>query len=182
MAVDNKVLGQFDLMGISPAPRGVPQIEVTFDIDANGVVNVSAKDKATGKEQQITIQSSSGLTDKDIQKMVKDAEIFAEEDKKKKDLVVGKNEAESTINLTEKAISDLGTNITAEEKEQAQKEISEVRTAIQSDDITIINTAHDSLKKTQAKLSEKHYKQQMEERNKSTGSTSSGSSNTNEEK
>jgi len=177
MANDNKVLGQFDLHGIPAAPRGVPQIEVTFDIDANGIVNVSAKDKSTGKEQIITIQSSSGLSEKDIEKMVKDAELFAEEDKKKKELVVTKNEAEATMHLTEKAISDLGTNITQEEKESANTEITSCRSAIQSDDIAKINEAHEVLKRTQAKLSEKVYKTGMEERQKKEG----GSSGNNEQ-
>src|SRR5471032_180501 len=102
MAADNKVLGQFDLMGIPSAPRGMPQIEVTFDIDANGIVNVSAKDKATGKEQQIRIQASGGLSDADIERMVKDAEAHATEDKRKRELVDAKNHAESLIHTTEK--------------------------------------------------------------------------------
>lgn len=181
MAADNKLLGNFDLMGVPPAPRGVPQIEVTFDIDANGIVNVSAKDKSTGKEQQITIQSSSGLTDKDIEKMVKDAERYAEEDKKKKELVVAKNEAESTIHLTEKAISDLGTTLEQGEKDSANSEISELRKAIQNDSIEEINTSHETLKKTQAKLSERYYKQQMEERNKN-NNTSNNNNNEEEPK
>ena len=105
MAADNKLLGQFDLVGLPPAPRGVPQIEVTFDIDANGIVNVHAKDKGTGKEQQIRIQASGGLTEADIQRMVKDAEAHAEEDKKRKAQVEAKNHAETSIHATEKALS-----------------------------------------------------------------------------
>src|SRR5258706_5057267 len=104
MAADNKVLGQFDLMGIPPAPRGMPQIEVTFDIDANGIVNVSAKDKATGKEQQIRIQASGGLSEADIQKMVKDAEAHAEDDKKRKALAAAKNNGIALIHATDKAL------------------------------------------------------------------------------
>jgi len=169
IAVHNKLLGQFELTGIPPAPRGIPQIDVTFDIDANGIVNVSAKDKATNREQQITIQSSSGLSAQDIEKMIKDAEKFADEDKKRKDLVTAKNEIESTIHLTEKAISDLGETVSSSEKEEAQTLITEARSAIQSDDITNIQTVGDKLKKIQANLSEKVYKTQMEDRQKKEG-------------
>ena len=111
MAADNKMLGQFDLVGIPPAPRGVPQIEVTFDIDANGIVNVSAKDKGTGKEQQIRIQASGGLSEADIQKMVKDAEAHAEEDKKRKAAVEAKNHAEALVHSTEKALAEHGSKV-----------------------------------------------------------------------
>ncbi len=111
MAADNKMLGQFDLVGIPPAPRGVPQIEVTFDIDANGIVNVSAKDKGTGKEQQIRIQASGGLSDSDIDQMVKDAEIHAEDDKKRRALVEARNQAEALIHSTEKMLSENGDKI-----------------------------------------------------------------------
>jgi molecular chaperone DnaK len=113
MAADNKVLGQFDLMGIPPAPRGMPQIEVTFDIDANGIVNVSAKDKATGKEQQIRIQASGGLTDADIERMVKEAEQNADADKRKREAVEAKNQGESLIHSTEMSIKDYGDKVTA---------------------------------------------------------------------
>src|SRR5689334_1859148 len=108
MAADNKLLGQFDLVGIPPAPRGVPQIEVTFDIDANGIVNVSAKDKASGKEQSIRIQASGGLTEADIQKMVKEAEAHAEEDKRRKELVETRNQADATVYTSEKALNEIG--------------------------------------------------------------------------
>jgi len=135
------------LSDIPAAPRGVPQIEVSFDIDTNGVVNVSAKDKATGKEQNITIQSSSGLTDTDIERMIKDAEQFAEEDKLRKDMITAKNDSEATIHLTEKALGDLGEKATQEEKTSANEEISALRTAIQSDQIDQINDAHEKLKK-----------------------------------
>ena len=111
MAADNKLLGQFDLVGIPPAPRGVPQIEVTFDIDANGIVNVSAKDKATGKEQQIRIQASGGLSDADIEKMVKDAEAHAAEDKKRRELVEAKNQAEALVHSTEKSLKEYGDKV-----------------------------------------------------------------------
>ena len=116
MAADNKSLGRFDLQGIPPAPRGVPQIEVTFDIDANGIVSVTAKDKATGKEQQIRIQASGGLSEADIQKMVKDAEAHAAEDKKRRELVEARNQADALVHSTEKALSEHGDKVGAEEK------------------------------------------------------------------
>src|SRR4028118_2011942 len=116
MASDNKMLGQFDLVGIPPAPRGVPQIEVAFDIDANGIVNVHAKDKGTGKEQQIRIQASGGLSDADIEKMVKDAEANAEEDKRKRALVEARNQGEALIHSTEKAVSEYGDKVGEAEK------------------------------------------------------------------
>ena len=116
MAADNKLLGQFDLVGIPPAPRGVPQIEVTFDIDANGIVNVSAKDKGTGKEQQIRIQASGGLSDTEIEKMVKDAEAHAEEDKKRRELVEARNQAEALVHSTEKALAEHGDKVDARDE------------------------------------------------------------------
>ena len=117
MAADNKLLGQFDLIGIPPAPRGVPQIEVTFDIDANGIVNVTAKDKATGKEQQIRIQASGGLSEADIDKMVKDAEAHAAEDKKRRELVEAKNQGESLIHATEKSLEEYGDKVSEADKQ-----------------------------------------------------------------
>ena len=116
MAADNKMLGQFDLVGIPPAPRGVPQIEVTFDIDANGIVNVAAKDKATGKEQSIRIQASGGLTDADIERMVKEAESHAEEDKKRRELVEVRNQAEALIHSTDRMLKDFGDKVPASDK------------------------------------------------------------------
>jgi len=139
MAADNKLLGQFDLVGIPPAPRGMPQIEVTFDIDANGIVNVSAKDNATGKEQQIRIQASGGLSDADIEAMVKDAEANADEDKVRRELAEAKNQAEA---LTHKAESDLkehGDKITDEQKQDIEDAIKEVREIADSDDAPAIN-------------------------------------------
>ena len=117
MAADNKLLGQFDLVGIPPAPRGVPQIEVTFDIDANGIVNVTAKDKATDKEQQIRIQASGGLSDADIEKMVKDAEAHAAEDKKRRELVEAKNQGESLVHATEKSVEEYGDKVSEADKQ-----------------------------------------------------------------
>src|SRR6187431_153136 len=129
MAQDNKMLGQFDLMGIPPAPRGMPQIEVTFDIDANGIVNVSAKDKATGKEQQIRIQASGGLSETDIEKMVKDAEAHAEEDKKRRELVEAKNQAEALVHSTEKALAEHGDKVDAATKSSIESALAELKAA-----------------------------------------------------
>ena len=129
MAADNKLLGQFDLVGIPPAPRGVPQIEVTFDIDANGIVNVSAKDKGTGKEQQIRIQASGGLSDAEIEKMVQDAESHAEEDKKRRELVEAKNQAEALVHSTEKALAEHGDKVDAETKSSIETALAELKSA-----------------------------------------------------
>jgi molecular chaperone DnaK len=134
MAADNKMLGQFDLVGIPPAPRGVPQIEVTFDIDANGIVNVSAKDKGTGKEQQIRIQASGGLSDADIEKMVKDAEAHADEDKKRKELVEARNQGEALAHSTEKSLKDYGDKVSAEDKSAIETGIAELKTALEGED------------------------------------------------
>src|SRR5690606_21811134 len=132
MAADNKALGQFDLVGIPPAPRGVPQIEVTFDIDANGIVNVSAKDKGTGKEQQIRIQASGGLSDADIDKMVKDAEANAEADKKRRAGVEAKNQAESLIHSTEKSLKDYGDKVTETDRKSIEDAVAALKTAIEA--------------------------------------------------
>ena len=134
MAADNKMLGQFDLVGIPPAPRGVPQIEVTFDIDANGIVNVQAKDKATGKEQQIRIQASGGLSETDIEKMVKDAEAHAEEDKKRKAAVEAKNHAEALVHSTEKALSEHGSKVGDAERTAIENAIADLKEALKGDD------------------------------------------------
>src|SRR3546814_2101725 len=129
MAADNKMLGQFDLVGIPPAPRGVPQIEVTFDIDANGIVNVHAKDKGTGKEQQIKIQASGGLSEGDIDQMVKDAERFAEEDKKRRESAEAKNSAESLVHTAERQLADHGDKIDAALKSEIETAIAAAKTA-----------------------------------------------------
>ena len=162
MAADNKLLGQFDLVGIPPAPRGMPQIEVTFDIDANGIVNVSAKDKATNKEQAIRIQASGGLSDADIEKMVKDAEANAEADKKKKEGVEAKNQAEALVHSTEKTLKEHGDKISAGEKESIEKEITALKTAIEADDLTSIKEKTESLMQASMKLGEAMYKAQAE--------------------
>ena len=134
MAADNKMLGQFDLVGIPPAPRGVPQIEVTFDIDANGIVNVQAKDKGTGKEQQIRIQASGGLSEADIEKMVKDAEAHAEDDKKRKAEVEAKNHAEALVHATEKALAEHGSKVGETERRAIENAMADLKEALKGDD------------------------------------------------
>lgn len=168
MAADNKLLGQFDLLGIPPAPRGMPQIEVTFDIDANGIVNVSAKDKATGKEQQIKIQASGGLNDADIEKMVKDAESHAEEDKKRKALVEAKNHAEGLIHSTEKSIKELGDKVDPAEKTTVEAAIKELQTAMESDDVDTIKEKTDALAQSSMKIGQAMYEAQQKEAASST--------------
>lgn len=159
MAADNKLLGQFDLVGIPPAPRGMPQIEVTFDIDANGIVNVSAKDKATNKEQAIRIQASGGLSDADIDKMVKDAEANAEADKKRKELVEAKNQGEALVLSTEKTLKEHGDKISAAEKSQIEEEIKTLKSALESEDVDNIKAKTESLMQASLKLGEAMYKQ-----------------------
>ncbi len=158
MAADNKLLGQFDLVGIPPAPRGVPQVEVTFDIDANGIVNVGAKDKATGKEQQIRIQASGGLSDADINKMVKDAEIHAAEDKKKREVVDARNHADALIHTTERTIKDAGDKVSAADKAAAEKGIADLRAVLDSGDAATIKAKTESLAQVSMKLGEAMYK------------------------
>ncbi len=162
MAADNKVLGQFDLMGIPPSPRGMPQIEVTFDIDANGIVNVSAKDKATGKEQQIRIQASGGLSEADIQKMVKDAEANAAEDKKRREAVDAKNHADALVHSTEKALAEHGSKVEESERRAIEDAVSDLKEALKGDDAEAIKTKTNTLAQASMKLGEAMYKQQAE--------------------
>jgi molecular chaperone DnaK len=162
MAADNKILGQFDLMGIPPSPRGMPQIEVTFDIDANGIVNVSAKDKATGKEQQIRIQASGGLSDADIDKMVKDAEANAAEDKKRREAVDAKNHADALVHSTEKALAEHGSKVEDSERRAIEDALSDLREALKGDDAEAIKTKTNTLAQASMKLGEAMYKQQGE--------------------
>ena len=162
MSADNKLLGQFDLVGIAPAPRGMPQIEVTFDIDANGIVHVTAKDKATGKEQQIRIQASGGLSDADIEQMVKDAESNRESDQKRKALVEAKNNAEGLIHATEKSIKDLGDKTPEAEKTAAESAMAELRTALNGEDPEAIKAKTDALAQASMKIGEILYRQQQE--------------------
>ncbi|MBP5603287.1 MAG: Hsp70 family protein, partial [Treponema sp.] len=160
MADQNRTLGRFDLVGIPAAPRGVPQIEVTFDIDANGIVHVSAKDLGTGKEQHIQITSSSGLSDEEIEKMVKDAEANAAADKAKREGVDARNEADSLIYATEKSIKDLGDKINGAEKEKVEAAIAALKQALQGDNTEEIKAKTEELKQSSYKIAEELYKQQ----------------------
>ena len=162
MAADNKLLGQFDLVGIPPAPRGVPQIEVTFDIDANGIVNVQAKDKGTGKEQQIRIQASGGLSEKDIEKMVKDAEAHAEEDKKRKAAVEAKNHAEALVHSTEKALSEHGSKVGEGDRRAIENALADLKEALKGSDADAISAKTNTLAQASMKLGEAMYKAQQE--------------------
>ena len=162
MAADNKLLGQFDLVGIPPAPRGVPQIEVTFDIDANGIVNVSAKDKGTGKEQQIRIQASGGLSDTEIEKMVKDAESHAEEDKKRRELVEAKNQAEALVHSTEKALGEHGDKVDAETKSSIEAALADLKSVSSGEDASAIQAKSQTLLQASMKLGEAMYKASQE--------------------
>ena len=163
MAADNKMLGQFDLVGIPPSPRGMPQIEVGFDIDANGIVNVSAKDKATGKEQQIKIQASGGLDDAEVERMVQEAESNAEADKQKRELVDAKNAAESLIHATEKTLGELADKLEASEKEVIEGNISSLREALETDNLTDIQEKTTALTQSSMKMGEMIYKQAAEQ-------------------
>jgi molecular chaperone DnaK len=154
MAADNKLLGQFDLVGIPPAPRGMPQIEVTFDIDANGIVNVSAKDKASGKEQSIRIQASGGLSEADIQKMVREAEAHAEEDKRRKELIEARNHADAVIYSTEKALSESETKIPADLKQQVEQAIADAKQSLTADNPQTIRQTADRLQQAASRISE----------------------------
>ena len=161
MAADNKLLGQFDLVGIPPAPRGTPQIEVTFDIDANGIVNVSAKDKSTGKEQQIKIQASGGLSDEEIDKMVKDAEANAETDKKKREEVDVKNQADSLVFQVEKNIKEHGDKISPEDKSKIEADLKDLKEALEKNDAEVIKQKTQDLTQSSMKMGEAMYKDQQ---------------------
>src|SRR5690348_1255553 len=161
MAADNKMLGQFDLVGIPPAPRGVPQIEVTFDIDANGIVNVSAKDKGTGKEQQIRIQASGGLGDSDIERMVKEAEQFAEEDKKRRAAAEAKNNAESLIHTTEKQLQEHGDKVSPDVRTEIETALAEAKAAVESGDPDQMTEKTNALTQAAMKLGQAMYEQQQ---------------------
>ena len=161
MAADNKMLGQFDLLGIPPAPRGVPQIEVTFDIDANGIVNVSAKDKGTGKEQQIKIQASGGLSDGDIDQMVQDAEKFAEEDKKRRESAEARNQADSLVHATEKQLEENGDKVDAETKTAVEEALAEAKTALEGEDVDAINATSQALTDAAMKMGQQIYEKEQ---------------------
>jgi len=158
MAHDNKMLGQFDLVGIPPAPRGMPQIEVTFDIDANGIVNVGAKDKATSKEQSIRIQANGGLSDADIERMVKEAEANAADDKLRKELVEAKNHADALIHSTEKAVAEHGDKVDAADKSAIEAAVAELKSALEGEDASAIQAKTQALMQVSMKLGEAMYK------------------------
>jgi molecular chaperone DnaK len=158
MASQNRTLGRFDLIGIPPAPRGVPQIEVTFDIDANGIVHVSAKDLGTGKEQKIRIESSSGLSEEEINKMVKDAELHAEEDKKEKESAEARNEADNLIYATEKSLTDYGDKISEDDKSKIETSVQDLKTALEGGDVQDIKSKTEALKQASFSLAEEVYK------------------------
>ncbi|MGA9232380.1 MAG: Hsp70 family protein, partial [Exiguobacterium oxidotolerans] len=174
MATDNKTLGRFQLTDIPPAQRGVPQIEVKFDIDANGIVNVSAKDLGTNKEQSITIQSSSGLTEADIDQMVKDAEANADADNKRKEEVELRNEADQLVFATDKAIKDLGEQIDAADKEKAEAGKEKVTTALAGEDIEAIRTAKDELSTVVQELTQKVYENMAQQQAGAEGAQADG--------
>ena len=174
MAAGNKTLGRFELMGIPPAPRGVPQIEVTFDIDANGIVNVSAKDTATGKEQSIQITASSGLSKEEIDSLIKDAELHAEDDKKKKELVEARNSADALIYSTEKSIKDLGDKIDASTKGKVEAAIEPLKKAMEGDDVAEIKRLSEELTQAAHKLAEAMYQQASQEDQQQAGADAAG--------
>jgi molecular chaperone DnaK len=161
IAAHNKMLGQFDLVGIPPSPRGMPQVEVTFDIDANGIVNVSARDKATNKEQQIRIQASGGLSDEEIDKMVKDAEQHAAEDRQRKDLIEAKNQAESLIHSTQKSIAEVGDKVPEADKSTIEAAIGELKSAAEGEDVEAIKAKTNNLAQVAMKLGEALYREQQ---------------------
>jgi molecular chaperone DnaK len=161
MAANNKLLGQFDLVGIPPAPRGVPQVEVTFDIDANGIVSVTAKDKATNKEQQIRIQASGGLSDADIQKMVKEAEAHAGDDKKRRAMAEAKNQGDALVHTTEKALTEHGDKIDAGDRTAIENALASLKEAIKGDDAEAIQQKTQALGQASMKLGEAMYKAQQ---------------------
>ena len=163
MAQGNKSLGKFDLSDIPPAPRGMPQVEVTFDIDANGILNVSAKDKATNKEQSIIIKASSGLSDDEVEAMVKDAEANAEDDRKLKELVETRNQAENMIHATEKSVKDLGEKVTDDEKSEIESRVADLREVLTGDDKDAIEAKLTALTESSGKLAERAYAQASEE-------------------
>ncbi|MDH3759087.1 MAG: Hsp70 family protein, partial [Gammaproteobacteria bacterium] len=173
-AVDNKSLGRFDLTDIPPAPRGLPQVEVTFDIDANGILNVSAKDKATGKSQNIVIKASSGLSDDEIDTMVRDAESHAEEDRKFRELVDVRNQADGLIHAAEKTLKDLGEKATSEERMNIENAVSDLKVVLDKDDKEAIETKTAALAEASGTLAQKLYAEQQAEPSGDTEQAESG--------
>jgi molecular chaperone DnaK len=178
MAADNKMLGNFDLVGIPAAPRGVPQVEVTFDIDANGIVSVSAKDKATNKEQQIRIQASGGLSDADIKRMVQEAEANASADKERRAFVEARNQAEGMIHQTEKTISEGGDKISAQDKGEAEAAIAAARSAMEGKDLAALTSASERLSQVSMRIGEAMYKAQAAAGAAPTGEAPTGGAGT----
>jgi molecular chaperone DnaK len=183
MAANNKTLGRFELVGIPPAPRGVPQIEVTFDIDANGIVNVSAKDLGTGKEQSIRITASSGLSEKEIEEAIKEAEMHAEEDKNKRELVEAKNNADSLIYHTEKTLAEMGDKVDAATKQNIEEHTQRLKTAMEGDDVEAIKQASEELMQASHKVAEAMYQQasQAGEAQQQTGEAAADAAGSDEE-
>jgi molecular chaperone DnaK len=175
MAADNKALAQFDLVGIAPAPRGMPQIEVTFDIDANGIVNVSAKDKGTGKEQRIQIEASGGLSEADIDRMVKDAEAHAADDKKRKDVVEAKNHGEAFLHTTEKTVAEHGSKVDDADRRIIENAMADLREALKGNDAPSITSKTNALQQASTKIGEAIYAQSQ----KTSGTAGAGSGNEN---
>jgi molecular chaperone DnaK len=174
MATGNKTLGRFELVGIPPAPRGVPQIEVTFDIDANGIVNVSAKDTATGKEQSIQITASSGLTQEEIDAAVKDAELHSEDDKKKKDLIDARNHADSLMYATEKSLKDLGEKVDGETRAKVEAAMGDLKQVMDGEDVEAIKAKSEALTQASHKLAEAMYQQSAQEGQGAPGAEAGG--------
>jgi len=180
MASGNKSLGQFNLSDIPPAPRGMPQIEVTFDIDANGILNVSAKDKATNKEQSIIIKSSSGLSDEEIEKMVKDAELHAEEDKKFQEIVTLKNQGDALVHATKKSLEELGDKVTEDDQKNIKEKNEALTEALKSEDKDLIEKCIKELSEASAKMAEMMYAEQAKQ-NENTSPDSETNTDSNNE-
>jgi molecular chaperone DnaK len=173
MAADNKSLGKFILDGLPPAPRGVPQVEVTFDIDANGILKVTAQDKATGRSQHITITASSGLSDAEVEKMRRDAEAHAEEDRNRKDLIEARNNADNTVYASEKALKEFGDKVSTEIKAEIEAKVAEVKKAAEGEDVAAIRSATEALGQVIQKIGASVYEQQPNAAGASNGSSGS---------
>jgi len=180
MASGNKSLGQFNLSDIPPAPRGMPQIEVTFDIDANGILNVSAKDKATNKEQSIIIKSSSGLSDEEIEKMVKDAELHAEEDKKFQEIVNLKNQGDALVHATKKSLEELGDKVTEDDQKNIKEKNEALTEALKSEDKDLIEKCIKELSEASAKMAEMMYAEQAKQNENSSSNSETNTDSNNE--
>jgi molecular chaperone DnaK len=181
MARYNKTLGKFQLVGIPPAPRGIPQIEVTFDIDANGIVHVSAKDLGTGNEQKITITASSGLSEQDIERMMKDAESHSEEDRKARELADVKNNAENLVYSTEKSLRDMGDKVDAATRSEIEAAGAEVKSALEGDDEELIKAKTEALMQASHKLAEAVYQQAQQQHAASGEGSEGGAGSTSDE-